>query len=150
MPSHKDLLELIRQGKSPEEIYRAMSLRPSHWRRMIAGKRFQDALGTREELAAVLAVHRISSGVHMAAGRFTELLDSQNVETVRKVCLAFLNEGLHGERGRPGEDSQYNESEQPSQPWELLKPANPPGTEPDAEGLAVRSPNSKSETRSSK
>ena len=137
MPSHKDLLKLIRDGSPPEEIHRRMAMRPSHWRRMIAGKRFQDALRTQESLAAVLAVHRMASGVHDAAGRLAELLESENAETVRKVCLTLLNEGLQSAPGRRaadgGESQPATSPAQPRpkpnpnpKPWELLQPLDAP------------------------
>jgi hypothetical protein len=103
MPSYKDLLRLLREGKSPDEIARIMPMRLSHWRRMINGKRFQDALKIEEDLAAVMAAHGIASGVHGAAGRFAELLVSDKPETARKVALAILHEGLKREREETGD-----------------------------------------------
>jgi len=102
MPSYKDLLQLLRKGKSPAQIVRALQMPPSHWRRMINGKRFQDALRLEETLAAVIATHGIASGVHGAADRFGELLVSDKPETSRKVALAILHEGLRKQR-RKGE-----------------------------------------------
>ena len=128
MPSYKDLLKMIRQGKSPREIHERLQMRPSHWRRMLAGKRFQDALHTREELSGVLALHRMASGVSRAAGRLGDLMDAQNCETVRKVCLALLNEGLAAGRDRPGGAPGGSSSEADgsapasnSAPWALLR-----------------------------
>ncbi len=128
MPSYKDLLKMIRQGKSPREIHERLQMRPSHWRRMLAGKRFQDALHTREELSGVLALHRMASGVSRAAGRLGDLMDSQNCETVRKVCLALLNEGLAAGRDRPGGSPGGSSSQagasapaSSSAPWALLR-----------------------------
>ena len=102
MPSYRDLLAMIRQGKSTEEIRLALPMRPSHWRRMLNGKRFVSELRTYEDLAVVLGIHKIASGVHLAAERLAELLESENSETARKVSLALLSEGF--ENASRGED----------------------------------------------
>jgi len=99
MASYKDLLRMLDEGKSPRQIMAAMRMRPGMWRRMLRGKRFQDALRIEHELAAVTAAHLISAGVHEAAERFSELLASDRPETVRKVALAVLHEGM--KRARP-------------------------------------------------
>ena len=94
MPSYKDLLRLLRKGKTPREIISFLEMRPSRWRKMIEGKRFKDTLGTEEQLSAIMAAHDIAAGVHDAAERFAELLTCDKPETVRKVALALLPEGL--------------------------------------------------------
>lgn len=126
MPSYKDILQMIREGKSAPEIYRRLKMRPSHWGRMLAGKRFQAALRSREDLAGVLAVHKIASGVGGAAGRLTELMDSDSAETVRKVCLALLSEGLQGVSvGGEADGADDPGGGQPeAQPWTLLRPVD--------------------------
>jgi hypothetical protein len=98
MPSYKDLLKLLREGKTPEEIVRRMNMRPSHWRRMLSGKRMRDALKMEEDISVLMAVHRIAAAVEGAADKFTELMDTDSPETARKVCLALLHEGLRTAR----------------------------------------------------
>jgi len=132
MPSYKDLLKLMHDGCSPREILERMPMPPSHLKRMLGGKRLRDALRMREELAAALAVHEIAAGVHGVTGRFTELLDSQRPETVRKVCLALLHEGLHKPRRR----AKAAGAALTVKPWMLL---GAPGRSPaDAAGDAGR------------
>ena len=122
MPSYKDLLRLLRKGKSPSQIARALPMPPSHWWRMINGRRFQDTLRIEEDLAAIIAAHRIASSVHGAAGRFNELLVSDKPETARKVALALLHEGLKPRGARTG-------SLPTSPPANLrLNPSNPTET----------------------
>ena len=132
MPSYKDLLKLMHGGCSPREILERMPMPPSHLKRMLGGKRLQDALKMREKLAAVLAVHEIAAGVHDVTGRFTELLDSQRPETVRKVCLALLHEGLHG----PKRGAKASGAAPTVKPWMLLSALGGPPT--DAAGDAGR------------
>ena len=98
MPSYKDLLKLMRQGKSPQEILDRLPMRPSHLKRMLWGKRFRDALKMREDLAVRMVAHQMAAGVHDVAERFSELLETGSSETVRKVCLALLHEGLRQKR----------------------------------------------------
>jgi len=111
MPSYKELLRLLREGKSPGQIAHLMKMRPSRWRRMLGGKRFRDALATEEKLAAVIAAHNISSGVNDAADRFAELLHSEKPETSRKVALALLHQGLAAARRQPARPGQAGAAE---------------------------------------
>ena len=104
MPSYKELLGLLKEGKSPSQIIDLLDMRPSRWRKMIEGKRFRDALATEEQLAAIMAAHGIAAGMHDAAERFSELLTCDKPETVRKVALALLHEGLAA-AGREGESA---------------------------------------------
>ena len=101
MASYKDLLRMLDEGKTPRQIVATMRMHPSIWRRMLRGKRFQDALLIEHELAAVTAAHLISAGAHEAAERFGELLASDRPETVRKVALAVLHEGMKRARLSP-------------------------------------------------
>ncbi len=119
MPSYTQLLDLIRRGHSPQEIRRRMAMRPSHWRRMLAGKRFHQALKIEEDLSILLAVHHIASSVHGAGERFAELMEAGNPETVRKVCLALLREGLKDHRQKHSGVSKAS-TEPTGRPWSLL------------------------------
>ena len=121
MPSYKDLLKLIREGNRPEEILRRLPMCPSRLKRILRGKRFQDALKMEEHLAVTAAIHRIASCVQGAAGRFTELLASEKDETVRKVCLALLKEGLQCASTERTKDATSAKSPGPK-PGMLLKP----------------------------
>ena len=102
MPSYKYLLKLIREGKTPAQIMELMPMRPGRWRRMLNRKRFREELAIAESLAAVMAVHRVATGVQSAAERFSELMECDKPETARKVAIALLREGLHHEE-TPGE-----------------------------------------------
>lgn len=135
MPSYKDFLKLLREGIPPDQIVSRMGMRPSQWRRMLRGKRLRDALKTEEDVSVMMAIHRIGSAVQGAADRFTNLMDADNGETVRKVCLALLHEGLRRARPAkqpPGEPSgQGDHQTDPSRPapWTLLKPTTKTPTE---------------------
>ena len=94
MPTQQDLLALIRKGLEPQEIIRRMALRPSHLKRMLAGKRLRTTLAMEEQLAAALAIHEIVRGAVGAVGRFRDLMESESPETVRKVCVAVLHESF--------------------------------------------------------
>ena len=126
MPSYKDFLKLLREGTPPDQIVSRMGMRPSHWRRMLRGKRLRDAMDR----------HRIASAVQCAADRFTNLMDADNGETVRKVCLALLHEGLQSAqtaKQSPGEpsgqgDQQTDPSHTPA-PWTLLRPTRKTATD---------------------
>ena len=121
---YKKLLEWIHEGKSPEEIIDLMPMRPSLWRRLLGGKWFQRELQMRQDLAAAMTVHKIASGVHEAAEQFTHLADCDKPETVRKVCLALLHEGLQCyDHGAGSADSQDAPVDSPqSKPWTMLRP----------------------------
>ena len=95
MPSYRDLLKFIREGKTPDQIVQLMPMRPSCWRRMLNRKRFREELAISESLATVMAVHQVATGVQCAAARFRELMDCDKPETARKVAIALLREGLH-------------------------------------------------------
>ncbi|MCK4601152.1 MAG: hypothetical protein KAU28_01715 [Phycisphaerae bacterium] len=105
MPSYKDLLKLIQQGKSPAEIIERMPMPPSKFRRMLGGKHMQARLKLEADLAAAVVSHKTTTGVHNVAKRLIQLMQTKNPETVRKVCLALLSEGL-----------QTVEADQPSAP----------------------------------
>ena len=136
MPSYKDFLKLLREGTPPDQIVSRMGMRPSHWRRMLRGKRLRDALKIEEDISVAMAIHRIASAVQCAADRFTNLMDADNGETVRKVCLALLHEGLQSAqtaKQSPGEpsgqgDQQTDPSHTPA-PWTLLRPTRKTATD---------------------
>ena len=135
MPTYHDLLDRIRRGATSEEILRELCLRPSHFRRMLRGKRLRAALRLEADLAETLAGHRIASGAGQAADRFAALLEAESDETVRKVCLALLHEGLHGAASASGVGGQT------AGPWRLLHPRerDDAGADSAAEG-ASKSP----------
>ncbi len=124
MPSYKQLLELIQKNKSPEEIHRIMPMRPSHWRRMLWGKRFRDALQTQEDIAAAIATHRIAAGTNEATDRLVELMQSQNAETARKACMSLLSEGLRitAEADERADEKAATRPSEVTAPWKLLRP----------------------------
>ena len=134
MASYKDVLRMLRKGESPERIVRLMEMRPSHWKRMLNGKRFRDALRTEEDLAAVIASHAVSLGMHSAAERFGELLGSDKPETARKVALAILHQGLRRYKGkRAGKLRPHAKADQ--LPW-LGGDREPPGEGRGEDGRA--------------
>lgn len=95
MASYRAVLQLIQKGCPLEEIIRTLLLRPSQLKRLLQRKRFREALEMQESLAVVMAIHEVSIGVHGAVGRLNALMrECDKPETVRKVCLALLREGL--------------------------------------------------------
>lgn len=132
MPSYKELMKLIRQGKSPAEILEEMPMPPSRLRRMLNGKRMQALLKLEEEIAAELVCHNTATGIFAVAERLNELTKAQNAETARKVCLALLGEGLRNAEG----DQPTEQAAAGPPPWKLLEPqANPsPAEAAEAEG----------------
>ena len=134
MPTYKNLLELIRKGTSPREIYRKLEMKPSNWRRMINGSRFQNELAAQEDLASLVAGHRILAGANEATERLLELMDSQNAEAARKTCVAILNEAMQSQTEKT-EKEKTDSGKLPAgvEPWMLLTP-------PDEDGNAADGP----------
>jgi hypothetical protein len=96
MPGYKDLLRLIRSGKGPAEIIAELNCSPTELRRMLRGKRFRDALALERQLAATVARHKTAAGAGEVVSKLSHLTRTKNPETVRKVCVALLNEAVRG------------------------------------------------------
>lgn len=127
MPCYKELLALIRKGKSPQEIMKHISLPPSRLRRMLKGKRLNACLKIERELTGVLVEHCTVTQVYDVIKRFVELMEATNPETSRKVCLALISEGLLNCQTQTPEDNAPADRQQPKiKPWTLLKPAAAP------------------------
>jgi len=108
MPSYKDLLMLIRSGKPPLEIIAQLDVPPSRLRRMLHGKRLQAEIDLERQLASAVAGYKTTAGAGEVVGKLSRLTRTKSPETVRKVCLALLNEAIRSQgeapeqpRGRP-------------------------------------------------
>ncbi len=121
MPRYQELLALIRSGKSPKEIMKAMPIPPSRMRRL------KSSLKIERELTGLVVSHCTVTQVHDVFKRFVELMEDENPETARKVCLALINEGLQSSRISISQDDSPDTQQQPRlKPWTLLKPATAP------------------------
>lgn len=141
MPGYKELMRLIRQGKSPDEILQKFRMPPSKFRRMLNGKQIQAYLQLEEELAAEIVGHKTAAGILPVAERLRELMRAENVETSRKVCIALLSEGLRNFEA----DHLKDQSNAQLPPWKLLEPANSQAT-PQSAGPGAPRPDRPSQS----
>ncbi|MDY6914304.1 MAG: hypothetical protein SVT52_07610 [Planctomycetota bacterium] len=123
MPSYKELLELIRDGRSTREIFASFSpMWPSRMRRLLASKRLRKALELEESLAATVVGHRTATGVAGVAERLFELAESEKDETARKACIDLLKEGLqHNDDAAANPDLYELVRKGKLPPWVLLR-----------------------------
>ncbi|MHC4982274.1 MAG: hypothetical protein ACYTF6_03785 [Planctomycetota bacterium] len=92
MPGYKDMLELIRQGKSPEEIIEALRVEPYRLRRMLGSKRLRGQLELERDLSRKVAAHDVGATIHHLVKRCRQLADDGSGETARKAAEALLAE----------------------------------------------------------
>lgn len=108
MPTHKDLVKLIRAGLSPQEIMDRLDICPSKLRRMLAGKKLANRLAAEVQLARQIVRHQTAADVQTVAGKLREIAFGEKTETARKACLALLAEGLGcyaGENASPAAEA---------------------------------------------
>ncbi len=86
MPSYKDILKLIREGKTPEEIRAAMPVKRKEWRRLLGSVHLAAELELDRQFAARLGRHQLAVAMHHLIERRLELVDDENVETARKTA----------------------------------------------------------------
>lgn len=94
MATYKDLLKLIQQGLSAEEIMLRLDVCPSKLRRMMRSEKLIDQLAVQEELARQIVRHQTASDVQTMMAKMRELALGEKTETARKACLALLTDGF--------------------------------------------------------
>jgi hypothetical protein len=104
MASYKNMLELIRQGKSPEEILKTLSLRPSDLRRILTSKRLNAELELERDISRKIAARDIGSAVHEMVGRCRAIALDGNNETARKAAEGLLEMARQKFERTPSQD----------------------------------------------
>ena len=101
MPSYKELIPLLKSGKGPREIIEHFDVSSWRIRRMLRGKRLRAELDLESEISALVAAYRIGSRAAEFVSRLQNLLDCDSPETVRKVCLALIEEATRSVEESP-------------------------------------------------
>jgi len=117
MTGYKQVLQWIREGKTPEQIMKRFDGQPSQLRRILKSKRLREALELDEMLAGAVAIHKTAAGVSHVAARLAELAEGSNPETARKACLSLLSEGILTTR-----DDDEDDPFAPNEPRQALLP----------------------------
>ncbi len=86
MASYKDILKLIREGKSPQEIRAAIPGPPSVVVRPRSGARLAAALEMDRNMAGRLGRHRLAVALHHLIERRLQIVDGENLEVARKAA----------------------------------------------------------------
>jgi hypothetical protein len=102
MASYKDVLKLIREGKSPAEVLAAIPGPPSVVKRVLCGRRFAAQLEMERQMSGRLGRHQLAVALHHLIQRRLELVDDENVETARKAAES-LTETYSGKSKTPKE-----------------------------------------------
>jgi hypothetical protein len=82
--TYKDVLRMIRQGKTPAEIMAAVPGKPYRLKRMLCGRRFAADLEMERVLSGRLGRHRLAVSLHHLIERRLQLVDDLDGETARK------------------------------------------------------------------
>lgn len=106
MATYKDLLKLMQQGLSAEEVMLRLDVCPSKLRRMLRSEKLIDQLTVQEELAQRIARHQTATDVQTMTAKMREIALGETTETARKACLALLAEGF----SEPAEPADYPDS----------------------------------------
>jgi len=105
MATYRDLLKLVREGKSNQEIQDAMKISTLAMQRMLSGKKIQRALAADREMTALLATHRLVTATERIVERCLQLIEADNDETARRVSMELLERArvlLVESRSAPG------------------------------------------------
>ncbi|HUS46554.1 MAG TPA: hypothetical protein VM098_00430 [Phycisphaerae bacterium] len=92
MPGYKEMLELIRQGKGPEEILKTLATHPSRVRTLLSSKRLNQRLELEKDMSRKLAAYQLGSGIHKMIDRCRELAEEAGSETARKAAEGLLEQ----------------------------------------------------------
>jgi hypothetical protein len=82
--TYKDVLRMIRAGKSPAQIMAAVPGKPYRLKRMLCGPRFAAELEMERQLSGRLGRHRLAVSLHHLIERRLQLVDDVDAETARK------------------------------------------------------------------
>jgi len=91
MPGYKDLLELMRNGKSPEEIIAQLGLYPSQLRRLLGRQRLRERLELARDISRKLAAGKLGGGIHQMVERCCEIAKDGAGDTARKAAEGLLD-----------------------------------------------------------
>ncbi len=94
MATRYEILQLIREGKTADQIMSQFSGNLAELKRVMSTRIFRRQLLTERELAAMVAAHQTAAGASKFTNRLVELANGSNGETARKACLALLSEGM--------------------------------------------------------
>ena len=102
MASYKQVVQLVRQGKSPSEIIAALNIYPSRLAQMMDGPRFKRLLQSDLELTEILSqtVQMFAAGE--AAGKLVNLVAANDEKVALQASLAILREVDKPHRGLLG------------------------------------------------
>ena len=92
MAGYRDMLGLIRQGKSPEEILKTLSLCPSRLRRLLNSKRLNQQLELERDVSRKCGAYALGSGIHEMVRRCRELAEEGIGDTARKAAESLLEQ----------------------------------------------------------
>ena len=84
--TYKDVLRMIRAGKSPAQIMAAVPGKPYRLKRMLCGPRFAADLEMERQLSGRLGRHRLAVSLHHLIERRLQLVDNEDAETSRKAA----------------------------------------------------------------
>ena len=82
--TYRDILRMIRQGKTPAQIMDAVPGKPYRLKRMLCGPRFAAQLEMERQLSGRLGRHRLAVNLHHLIERRLQLVDDLDSETARK------------------------------------------------------------------
>ncbi len=86
MASYKDILKLIREGKTPQEIRAAVPVPLYRLKRMLCGPRLVAEMETDREFSQRLGRHRLAASMHHVLGRRLEVVDDEDPQTACKAA----------------------------------------------------------------
>ncbi len=94
MASYKDILKLIREGKTMAEIREAMPMSPYYFRRLLCRTRLDEELKLDRDLAVQLSVHRLSTSQDRLMQRRLEIVESEDDRQAEKTAEKLVE--AHG------------------------------------------------------
>jgi hypothetical protein len=117
MASYKDILKLVREGKTPQEIRAAIPGPPSAVRRLLTSPRLVASLELDRNLSVRLARHRLSAAMHHLIERRLELVDDENLLVACKAAENLTEAYI----GKPQSPKEALKEMQVQQKLEFLK-----------------------------
>jgi len=127
MPSYKDLLKLIGQGLSPDEIIDRLGVTPYRLQQLMSNKYLAEHLKLQEELARTVVRHQTATGILPVAQRLREIAFGEGSETARKACVMLLGDALNAEDQPPPAAEDVD-------PLSVLRPLGPINGPEDDDG----------------
>jgi hypothetical protein len=106
MASYKDILRLIREGKTPAEIRAAVPAKRKELRRLLGSVRLADELEMDRQFAGRLGRHRLAVAMHHLIERRLELVDNEDAETSRKAAENLTEQYTAPVKGLTAKDAR--------------------------------------------